>query len=160
MIWRMRIVCWIPKATDTHSAYVILIAFPLQQWLHERVSVLRYTCIVCLANFSTCRLLGFPWFIGCSLGSLSLVRWPVITLWNQIIHYSVHISPPPRKSSPRSAFQTFLTFILSFHFLVSLPCLLFPKVPRRKFLLTFLTSPLCPHALPITKICLLLPNQN
>jgi hypothetical protein len=29
-IWRMRIACWIPKATDTHSEYVILIAFPLQ----------------------------------------------------------------------------------------------------------------------------------
>ena len=28
-IWRMRIVCSIPKATNTHSVYVILIAFPL-----------------------------------------------------------------------------------------------------------------------------------
>jgi hypothetical protein len=28
-IWRMRITCWIPKATDTHSEYVLLIAFPL-----------------------------------------------------------------------------------------------------------------------------------
>ena len=27
-IWRMRIACWIPKATDAHSEYVILIAFP------------------------------------------------------------------------------------------------------------------------------------
>ena len=27
-IWRMRIACWIPKATNTHSRYVILIAFP------------------------------------------------------------------------------------------------------------------------------------
>jgi len=33
-IWRMRIASWIPKATNTHSQYVILIAFPLQQWLH------------------------------------------------------------------------------------------------------------------------------
>jgi len=31
IVWRMRIACWIPKATDTHSEYVILIAFPLQQ---------------------------------------------------------------------------------------------------------------------------------
>jgi len=30
-IWRMLIACWIPKATDTHSEYVILITFPLQQ---------------------------------------------------------------------------------------------------------------------------------
>jgi len=28
-IWRMRITCWIPKATNTHSGCVILIAFPL-----------------------------------------------------------------------------------------------------------------------------------
>jgi len=34
-IWRMCIACWIPKATDTHSEYVILIALPLQQCLHE-----------------------------------------------------------------------------------------------------------------------------
>ena len=28
--WRMRIACWVPKATDTHSEYVILLAFLLQ----------------------------------------------------------------------------------------------------------------------------------
>ena len=27
-IWRLRIACWIPNATNTHSNYVILIAFP------------------------------------------------------------------------------------------------------------------------------------
>jgi hypothetical protein len=26
-IWRMRVTCWIPKVTNTHSQYVILIAF-------------------------------------------------------------------------------------------------------------------------------------
>jgi len=30
-IWRIRIASWITKATDTHSEYVILIAFPLHQ---------------------------------------------------------------------------------------------------------------------------------
>jgi hypothetical protein len=40
-IWRMRIACWIPKAKNTHSEYVILIAFPLQLWLHEGSSILR-----------------------------------------------------------------------------------------------------------------------
>ena len=44
-VWGMRIACWIPKATYTHSEYVIFIAFPLQQWLHERASMLRYTYI-------------------------------------------------------------------------------------------------------------------
>jgi hypothetical protein len=30
-IWRMRTECWTTKATVTHSEYVILIAFSLQQ---------------------------------------------------------------------------------------------------------------------------------
>jgi hypothetical protein len=47
-IWRMRIACWITKATDTHSEYVILITFPRQQWLHERASMSRYTYNACL----------------------------------------------------------------------------------------------------------------
>jgi len=39
----MRIACRVAKATNTHSEYVILIAFPLQRWLHESASVSRYT---------------------------------------------------------------------------------------------------------------------
>jgi hypothetical protein len=31
-IWRMRIASWMPKTTNTHSEYVMRIAFPLQQW--------------------------------------------------------------------------------------------------------------------------------
>jgi len=40
-IWRMRFACWVPKATNTPSEYVIFIAFPLQKLSHERASVLR-----------------------------------------------------------------------------------------------------------------------
>jgi len=47
-IWRMRTACCILKATDTHSKYVVLIAFRQQQWLHERAWMLRYTYIACL----------------------------------------------------------------------------------------------------------------
>jgi len=39
---------WLINATDTHSEYVVLIAFPLLQWLHERASILLYTCIDCI----------------------------------------------------------------------------------------------------------------
>ena len=42
----MRIACWISKATNTQSEYVILIAFPLEQWSFERASILRCTYIV------------------------------------------------------------------------------------------------------------------
>jgi hypothetical protein len=44
-IWLMRTACRIAKATNTHSQYVILIVFPLQQWLYERASLLRCTYI-------------------------------------------------------------------------------------------------------------------
>jgi len=39
-IWRVRVACWIAKATHKHTQkkkiyiYIILIASPLQQWLH------------------------------------------------------------------------------------------------------------------------------
>jgi len=36
VIGRMRFECWISKATDTHLEYVILIAFPWQQWLRKK----------------------------------------------------------------------------------------------------------------------------
>jgi hypothetical protein len=36
---RMRLVCWITKATDTLSEHIILITFPRRQWLWERASM-------------------------------------------------------------------------------------------------------------------------
>jgi hypothetical protein len=41
IIRRMRFACCLTKATDTHSEYVILIAFPEQLWFRERTSMLR-----------------------------------------------------------------------------------------------------------------------
>jgi hypothetical protein len=49
-IWCMRIACWIAKATIAHSYYIILVAYPLQKWLHERAPLLRYTYIVRLVD--------------------------------------------------------------------------------------------------------------
>jgi hypothetical protein len=51
IIWRMRFACWITKVTDTHSEYVILVAFPRQQWVRERASMLRLY-IHCLSCFT------------------------------------------------------------------------------------------------------------
>jgi len=53
----MRIACGIPKATNNHSEYAILIAFLPQQWSHERIWKLRYTCIVSVVKF-LCALSG------------------------------------------------------------------------------------------------------
>ena len=47
-VWRMRIACWIPKAENLHSEYVIV--FSRQRLLHERASVLCYTYTACLVN--------------------------------------------------------------------------------------------------------------
>ena len=47
-IWRMHIACCVPKVTNTHSEYVLLIALPQQKWLHRHVSVLRYMYVACL----------------------------------------------------------------------------------------------------------------
>jgi hypothetical protein len=54
-IWRTRTACWIIKSTHPLTQYVIFIAFPLQQWLHEPTSMLRYTYIDSLA------ILGVRW---------------------------------------------------------------------------------------------------
>jgi hypothetical protein len=43
--------CWITKATDTHSEYVIIMASPRQQWFHESPSVLRLYTHVCVVKF-------------------------------------------------------------------------------------------------------------
>ena len=46
----MCFLCWISKATNTHSEYDKRIAFPCQQWkwLHQRFAVLGYTYVACL----------------------------------------------------------------------------------------------------------------
>jgi len=48
IIQRMRFACWITKATDTHSEYLILIAFLRQQLSRDCGSMLRYTYIAWL----------------------------------------------------------------------------------------------------------------
>ena len=49
-IWLMRNACWTPKATNTHWEYVVLIAFPVPQWLQERALILSL-CVNCLSFF-------------------------------------------------------------------------------------------------------------
>jgi len=49
--WRMHFLPWITKTSDTHSKYVTRFAFQLQQWVHERASLLRYVYIVYLVIY-------------------------------------------------------------------------------------------------------------
>jgi hypothetical protein len=50
-IWSMCVASLIPTATNMHSEYAILIAFPL---LHEHISILHYTYITCLVPLYFC----------------------------------------------------------------------------------------------------------
>jgi hypothetical protein len=67
IVLRMCIACRITKAPNTYSEYVILIAFPLQQWLHERASVLLYTFIASL-TVSKCVWAHQPRHLGHPIG--------------------------------------------------------------------------------------------
>jgi len=78
-VWLMHIACWITKATNTHSEYVILIAFLLQKRLRERASVLRFTYIVRFVNvykngLYLCGISGFHRAVG------SVLFWDVMQL--------------------------------------------------------------------------------
>ena len=70
-IWRMRIACSALKTTKTHSEYIILIALPLQQWLHERASMLS------LLSYPGFQLIHFhknlheiKWTFSCTLAPI------------------------------------------------------------------------------------------
>jgi hypothetical protein len=77
---RTRCSGWITKATNTHSECVIFIAFPLQQWLRERDSMLRYIDIAYLVRsvinialtflYSFVRCLSDLFYILCCLYQL------------------------------------------------------------------------------------------
>ena len=66
-IWRMRIACWILRRINIHSEYVIIIAFPLQQWLHESPSLLRYTYSACLVWIDSVKRICTAYLITLSL---------------------------------------------------------------------------------------------
>jgi len=55
VIWHMHFACWITNATDTHSEYVTLTAFPLQQWLYKCAScyVIRILPLLFYLNSTT-----------------------------------------------------------------------------------------------------------
>jgi hypothetical protein len=47
--WRMR-VCWILKSKNTHSEYVILIAFPTTTVARKRLNVTSYYTVCLVSN--------------------------------------------------------------------------------------------------------------
>jgi hypothetical protein len=74
-IWCTRTACWITKATDTYSEYVILPAFPQQQWFCECTSMLHYMCNAFLVlNLSDKRNMISPSKIA-ELTTQKTVQW-------------------------------------------------------------------------------------
>jgi hypothetical protein len=68
IIWRMRIACWIPNATNTHSECVILIVFPQQQFsMNAPHGHVTCTLPVLLISFSLHRV--------CNRGAVRSVRF-------------------------------------------------------------------------------------
>ena len=65
---------YIPNITNTHSEYVVLIAFLLQQRLHERTLMLCYTYMACLVIYGFTELVLYsvahtPTFRTCCLST-------------------------------------------------------------------------------------------
>jgi len=94
--WCKRFACWITKAKHTHSEYVTLITFPLHQWLHELVSMLRHTCIACSvpcliicplsmsskadSTICTSKKIHVPTAISILMYFILRIFWPLYTL--------------------------------------------------------------------------------
>jgi hypothetical protein len=79
------------KATNTHSYYVILIAFPLQQWLHER----RHCCVILVCTLLVLHSSNKAWVTKCSSRTAWFWRWrpydpPKCNCW------PVHTAQKPR----------------------------------------------------------------
>jgi hypothetical protein len=71
---RMRLACWIAEARGTNSEYVIIIAFDLQQLLHDRASMLKYyldarTCKICGRQSGTVKGTMFTLVFPCRFHS-------------------------------------------------------------------------------------------
>ena len=77
---RMRFVCWISKATDTLSEYVILIAFPQQHWQNEmRLNVPLYVDSLCY--FCNCRLVIESNVCACFRATVCYNRGQILYLY-------------------------------------------------------------------------------
>jgi hypothetical protein len=146
-IWCVRIACWIDKDADIHSEYAILIALPLQQWVHARVSMLRCTCIACLFNIilpSSPSSLNA--FLSSSIRVTHSIHLTVLHIIAQIIPRMVH----PCLSSD-------LCYFIPYNFLSTPPFSQTKYSPMRRSFLTYVKkgtpSPFCHIAL-----CKLVPD--
>jgi hypothetical protein len=131
-MWRMLIACWIPGVTNTHSDCVILIAFPLQQWL--------YKCALCYVILTLLVLLLYytvHFFIRLSSSCIPICEMKVtskvsiIHLHFLIFHHLLHTCPCLWKHLFQFSLLTFLWSVHIFAFL----CFLLPFSALFQFVL-------------------------
>ena len=129
-IWRMRIACWIPKVTNTHSEYVIIIAFALKQRLHESPSQLCYTTLQTalffyyLRNFSPaygfslCITVHFfkCWLVGGEQVTALLVTVAVMRTESPSSHCAVEWSTSTCQGWVSSSLRSAPCSICTYHF--------------------------------------------
>ena len=102
-IWRTRIACWIPKATNTHSEYVIFIACPKQQCLHERaqyyvtrtlpVLLITKSTAYCLSHSQSSGTPHMPTHSICTVHSRSWQPCPPVPHIYALGPIKLHTSP-------------------------------------------------------------------
>jgi hypothetical protein len=98
---RMRIVCWITKATNTPSEYVIIIDFPRQQWLceHAQYYVIRTLPVLLLFTES---LLTVHYFTNYKISTFYIPKfWAV----QKIGQSANKCKQKPRKKGEVSSFR-------------------------------------------------------
>ena len=112
IIRRMRLACWIPETTNTHSEYAVLIAFRRQYWLRERTGMPRYTYEACPESIQPFWMsrepVSWPWgnlaasqrrpycASVISLSSVGLVsrQWDAVDWACVLCDRRIHKSPP------------------------------------------------------------------
>jgi hypothetical protein len=79
--WRVRFSCWMNKSaythTNTHSVYVVLIAFARQVWLRERALVLRSNvhCLSCNIVFVVSLIIEAGIHFGTTTTAVATMGW-------------------------------------------------------------------------------------
>lgn len=85
----MCIACWIHEATNMHSAYIILTAFPLQQRLQEHASMVRCTYIGHLVHTNTESVRDLCWTLGQVL--LRVHKFFPVSIFPPMFHAHLHL---------------------------------------------------------------------
>ena len=76
-IWRMRIACWIPKAIDTHSKYVIL-RFVDNSGYSNALQCVMYTYIAYLVALKV--VVRAAWFLFCRTSEFCCLTAQMVTV--------------------------------------------------------------------------------